>query len=91
LIRIGECGKEDALVNGDFRDGFRLSDGETVTAGGIKGWRATKSIKVGLGKNYNRRWAVGNPVVVLEGNGASDIYQSIVFDTDFSQISDDQI
>lgn len=64
LVRKGECGKDDVLVNGDFSDGFTSANGAPYNAGSsIQGWRSNSgNIELGYGRNYNNKWQINNPV-----------------------------
>lgn len=92
LVRKGECGKDDVLVNGDFSDGFTSANGAPYNAGSsIQGWRThTGSIELGYGRNYNKRWQINNPVVKFASDAESDIYQTVVFNEHYEQVSDEQ-
>jgi len=85
LVRRGECGKDDVLVNGDFSDGFNSPGGAPLDSGSaIQGWRSSKgTIELGYGRNYNSKWQINNPVVKFQQHSESDIYQSVVFNENF--------
>ncbi len=91
LVRKGECGKDDVLVNGDFSDGYK--GGKPTNMGSaIQGWRSSSNgnIEIGYGRNYNKYWQINNPVVKFSDRYESDIYQSVVFNEHFEQVSDEQ-
>jgi len=91
LIRKGKCGKEDVLVNGDFSDGYK--GGKPTNMGlAIPGWRSSDggNIEIGYGRNYNKYWQNKDPVVKFSQKTESDIYQSVVFNENFEQVSDEQ-
>ncbi len=90
LFRAGKCGKDDVLVNGDFNEGYRTKMGVVIFYEGIPGWKGD-AIEVGPGLRHNKNWPHLNPVAELDADYENvDMYQSIVFDKQFEQVSDEQ-